>query len=126
MLARSHILFLCHYYCYNLLIVVKSYNIIINKPSELHRHPILFLPFFSIPTFFHFLNFLFVWFISFFITFYFTYSFLLGELIFINKSHQSSLINHHNKAIHIKRNEHIYYLYFHHDTHSPIVAMQLK
>ena len=40
--------------------------IIINKLSELHRHPILFVHFFSIPTFFHFFNFLYDWFILFF------------------------------------------------------------
>ena len=64
-----------------LLKVIKSYNIIINNLSELHRHPILFLRFFSIPTFFHSLNFLYDWFILFFfIKFYFTNSFLLRTL----------------------------------------------
>ena len=59
-------LFHCLYYYLNLLIVIESDNIIINKLSEIHRHPILFLRFFSIPTLFHFLNFLYDWFILFF------------------------------------------------------------
>ena len=52
---RYVIIFIYHFI--SLSFIIKSY-IIINKLSELQRHPILFVHFFSIPTFFHFLNFL--------------------------------------------------------------------